>query len=221
MRTLIVPDIHERVDLLKEFIEPRIAIADRVVFLGDYFDKFGLSYWEEMLSWLLVRIEDPKFTFHLGNHDVHYLFTHQWFTCSGYERYKRGPIRNALLPHLSKFRVESIVGNYLCSHAGWAKGMLKWRSSAAIADAIEKAANGEFHPIWGAGIARGGNQPTGGPLWLDWKHEFDAPEGLNQIVGHTQDPDVRRIGDNWCLDTSLRHVAWHDDDKLTIERIRE
>ena len=65
---------------------------------------------------------------------------------------------------------------------------------------------------WTIGRARNGSSPYGGPLWLDWNHEFEGfpnEEGLwsPQIVGHTQGVGVRMKKGSINLDCGLKYCA--------------
>ena len=40
-RTLVIPDVHNRIDRADWFLRELESIVDRVVFLGDYFDDWG------------------------------------------------------------------------------------------------------------------------------------------------------------------------------------
>ncbi|MFP4282321.1 MAG: metallophosphoesterase [Opitutales bacterium] len=73
----------------------------------------------------------------------------------------------------------------------------------------------ETSPLLRAGRARGGELARGGPLWLDWKHEFEDALPFPQIVGHTPDARPRRSGRSWCLDCAQTHAALlHADGRL-------
>lgn len=218
-RTLIIPDIHENIPRLLK-LEDRIAKADHVVCVGDYFDCFGPEKWDQMIEWILDRINDEKFTFLCGNHDVSYFFDHHWFMCSGFKLHKRDPIRRALLQYVGdKILLETRVGPYCVSHAGWHASTLKFRKPEVIQEAFDLAKRGEFHPIWGAGLTRGGNQLIGGVVWQDWNYEFEDIVEFKQIVGHTAGFDIKTKGSSYCIDTSLQKVAWFDDldGRLTFE----
>lgn len=75
-----------------------------------------------------------------------------------------------------------------------------------------------FDSLLGAGPVRGGFDPVGGPLWLDFDHEFvDDPSLPPQIVGHTSGSRVRRKGRSWCLDTAQGSFGLlHADGSLEV-----
>ena len=246
MATLLIPDIHERLDRLAAALRGRIEKADRVVFLGDWFDAFGavdLRRVGQVCGFIngnvggieLVVTPGATFdartvpaTFLLGNHDCHYFFRHNGFKCSGYNNQKQDVI-DANLPDVIRehFKIYTHVGPYLVSHAGFTEATLQYARPEVEAEALKTALAGGFDPLFGAGYDRGGNQPVGGPTWLDWSNLQHIPE-CAQIVGHTNGRDVRVKGglgvphNSYCLDTSLRHCAWVDEitGAVTIEMVR-
>jgi len=71
------------------------------------------------------------------------------------------------------------------------------------------------HPLIGAGPARGGYHPVGGPLWLDFVEEFVDDLPFPQVVGHTRSPDVLQNGRSLCLDACQQVCALlHPDGTL-------
>src|SRR3990167_1512703 len=264
MPTLIIPDVHERFDRLMSALYPRIERADRVVFLGDWFDAFGpvgLFKVGQMCGFINGNIDgvgvyDGRFvdrsetdqpwdriipaTFLLGNHDCHYFFRHSGFQCSGYNNLKKDVIdANVTQGIIEQFKISTQVCPYLVSHAGYTEQTLQYRTDAVEAEALKAAYAGKFDPLFGAGHARGGWQPVGGPTWLDWNQEFEHINDCPQIVGHTNGTNVRVKGPNtthtqynkdgtvevhepglqsYCLDTALHDIAWVEDDgTVTIE----
>lgn len=236
---LIVPDIHEETDRLHKALTKYSHIPKRV-FLGDFFDSFIDSWprFTDTVTVVLGLCADERNTLLLGNHDVHYWWGGA-FRCSGWYSEKHKYIKeNITEAEWSRFKLYTWAGKYLCSHAGihphffprtqanklpyfhepWLRRLCK--------DAMLDAAMYKIHPLLGAGWARGGGQSKGGIIWLDWDREFEAFRGLNQIVGHTFQPDYKPKykGDmvkstNLCLDTGLRHVAIVDGDELVVEDI--
>lgn len=225
LTTLVIPDIHEQHGYL-EGIEPLIERAERVVFLGDHFDTFGMPQPERTYEAILKYIDNPKVTMLLGNHDCHYAFDNQGFLCSGFREPTRLVVERELGPEVwRKFRLWAKVGDYLVSHAGFHQSMigLSLNDDGGISF-IEEALAGDCPSIFRAGWARGGRQPVGGCTWLDWNDEFSHIYGRPQIVGHTQGNKVRKKGldderPSYCVDTGLRHVLWTDGDTVEIEEV--
>ncbi|MGF1531578.1 MAG: metallophosphoesterase [Puniceicoccaceae bacterium] len=145
---------------------------------------------------------------------------------------EQGSPLNLLLNHakLTLFR-----HGYVLSHAGFAPEFwispsdpvpLSQTNPALSVDLINQRFEAEV-PVCSpkdqgffsaAGFVRGGDRPCGGPLWLDWNHEFD-PEGLPypQIVGHTRGPNVRQKGGSYCLDAGQSAGALlYPDQKIAI-----
>lgn len=224
MKILIIPDIHERYgDLLR--LADKIDKADEIVCLGDYFDTFSTTQVHEMCAWLVDRMTDPKFTFLLGNHDCHYLFSSPRFVCSGFEAWKRPIVQVALLKWVDagSFKLSIERQGFTLSHAGWHLDTVKWNTPEQLEAAIEEASGGGCPRVMGCGYARGGDQPTGGVTWLDFNVEFEDIPGMPQIVGHTQGGKpkgmVKVCGASTCLDTGGGHVGWLKDGKLKVEAL--
>lgn len=243
---LVIPDIHERPDKLVE-LRPLIKEADKVYFLGDWFDSFNEdSDTKGTIQLLKEYLEDEKNESCLGNHDCHYFFRHRGFRCSGY-RPRTQVLVDLLVPEeiLHKFKLFHRVGDLVLSHAGYhpnylpgdaQKGGTYGHPETDIAKiAVDTAFAGRFHPFFNPGEASGGRD-VGGPTWLRWP-AVDSPsdgifrtvdrfEPLNfpQIVGHTPNRamTVRKETsaggvDSFCIDTGLRDVVWIDDDGEIVE----
>ncbi len=88
----------------------------------------------------------------------------------------------------------------------------------ATIEAMNRIKDGYAHPWLDAGVVRGGRQPVGGIIWLDWIYEFKPIPGLNQIVGHTElnVPDEKYIKSsrNYNLDTKNQHVGILDNEEF-------
>ncbi|MFP4352447.1 MAG: metallophosphoesterase [Puniceicoccaceae bacterium] len=113
---------------------------------------------------------------------------------------------------------------WLITHAGVAAPL--WPGDAGLKDGV--AALNETmrklvadpppdygHPLLGAGPPRGGFDPVGGPLWLDFVEEFSDDLPFPQIVGHTRCQSVLRKGRSVCLDVCQQVCAiLHPDGTL-------
>lgn len=187
--TLVVPDIHERVEQLAKIDAIYPAEVPRV-YLGDWFDAFQPNTKDTVL-YLAEELKRPSRTFLLGNHDFQYLDSRG--RCSGYKESTAALIEE----HLPKdwgdhFQIAGRCHGWLLSHAGFNKPPEEWDDEAA------KLA---------VGRARGGYSTTGGPLWLDWNYEFKGIKDTPQIVGHTYGKNPRIINGSVNLDCGLKFVA--------------
>ena len=210
MRTLVIPDIHNRIIRAQSIIDK--VPHDKLVLIGDYFDNHGeganaAEYARNTAIWLKEKIlHNPKAVALLGNHDTSYVWSNNiHFRCSGYTPYKSIAINDVLTSEdKSKFGVYHIDQNHVFSHAGLTNKLWKKYSSLFVEqgetetkleffdrvmkvvsnEAIEAANSNNNVELFGAGWDRGGFQQYGGINWVDW-NTFGPVNGINQIVGHS------------------------------------
>lgn len=241
MKTLVIPDVHQRVDSVRWILEAE-TVYDEVVFLGDWFDSFfdppKVTGFEETCEYLKhLILEHPnkdKFVFLLGNHDISYIYENKDYSihrisktlkyfCSGFTTSKAKKFRHAFFDHglkdnffLKHFKIAHITQGWTLSHGGisirhFPYSYTKERFvNELLPDVWRNFRNLEYKHNWvisGAGYHRGGNQPIGGVLWLDWRGEFNSSiDTGKQIVGHTtvKEPDCIHMNtplECWNLDT--------------------
>lgn len=229
VKTLIIGDIHENIDQLDKCL-PLIAKAERVVFIGDWFDTFGEHHVAGMCQRLQEYSDQPdKYTLLWGNHDAHYVFKHPWFRCSGYRAITQDLIDRFVKPEdgvWDQFRLWTRVGAFLVSHAGFCPETQRLISDDAHAAALAAAKDNNFHPLWMPGQCVGGPKGAiGGPTWLRWKEDFQpitdplTTQQIPQIVGHTQHDRVHVRGYNYCIDTGLKSVVWVEGSEVDIVQL--
>jgi len=137
MKTIVIPDTHQRVNNIKQILEKETDY-DEVVFLGDYFDSFFeppvVASFEDTCEYLKYLVtEHPnreKFVFLLGNHDVQYIYlnnksshssvaspTH--YFCSGFSKNKASTFRKVFYDN--GLRDEFFINNFKLIHQtqGW------------------------------------------------------------------------------------------------------
>ncbi len=191
--TLVVPDIHHRVEQVEAILAKYRDAYERVVFLGDYFDTPGdtTEQQRETCRWLQRSIQDTPRVHLLGNHDIAYFAPgHTQSSCPGWtaDKQKVFEEHRAGLP-LENFPTAVQVGPWLLSHAGFAPHLAQGRSApdliAETQGALQCLRQGRPHRHFDRGVARGGSAPCGGPLWLSWQSEFRPTPGLHQLFGHT------------------------------------
>jgi hypothetical protein len=164
----------------------------------------------------------------LGNHDAAYMFPNlDALYCPGFTKAKARAIQEVLKPeHWQRFKLAHVEQGWLLTHAGFHPAWLKTPSMEQIIDccnrAMENAGRGQADPLLGAGFDRGGTQPFGGPLWLDWNSFVPIP-GIDQIVGHTPGAEVRekhcKESENYCLDVrNGAAVGLLDEGRISLHR---
>lgn len=216
MRTLIIPDIHNRTAEVEALLA-RIA-HDRVVFLGDYFDSYGDGPEDarRTAEWLRNSLEQPERIHLFGNHDLPYAFpdTPDVF-CPGWSPAKHEVVSEILsVSHWDQLKLVHIIGSLLCCHAGVSRrvfehpvfGLTPERVSDYCTQALQVARGGMGHPAVAWSVIP--DDGCSGITWLRW-WEMPVHEEFSQVVGHTPERKlrVRREGDrfNVCLDT---HGEW-------------
>jgi hypothetical protein len=242
MRSIVIADLHHR----NHWVESYLASQeyDEVIFLGDYFD--GLHDTPEqaraMAQWLKESIGKPRRIHLMGNHDIWYAYGCPYAYCSGNSEGKKEAIDSVLtasdweqigLCHFSQ--------RFLFSHAGIHERWFRHSIHGVTVGYVKKVCeigrqnllNGNPDPIFMAGHARGGGygRQPGGITWLDFNHEFDPIDGLNQIVGHTPHSDPEHLGVvkwmpnrirprsiNYCVDFNSRWITVVEDGVVRFER---
>ena len=100
MKYLIIPDVHNRIDVVETLIDEVGSSVNMIVFLGDYFDSIGddADIARATASWLSRSIRDPKRIHLMGNHDIPYRWNNIICPCLGYSREKHRAIVSGGFP---------------------------------------------------------------------------------------------------------------------------
>ena len=219
MKSLIIPDIHNRIHVADSIIA-RHTDVDEIVFLGDFFDNFDDTPEEAFTTavWAKSYLNDTKAVVILGNHDMSYGFPGH--RCSGWSLYKQSQIDSVLTEQSwHRFILHYWCQGWLCTHAGFDEGHNSYIDATCNA-ALQALRNNKGHYLLNPGYNRGGFQATGGINWQDW-NDLALPKGIRQICGHTQGKEPRHLVDNkgeaWCIDTGLRHYGLIVDGELEIK----
>ncbi len=215
-RTLIIPDLHHHTENADYWMDS--IPHDRVVFLGDFFDRYGDEAEDatRTAEWVSRQMERENAVFIFGNHDLPYRFHgDERVECPGFSPAKSDAINRVLKrKHWDRFCLAHSEQGWLLSHAGFHPAWMKGASQEAILArcdaAMRLAREGCIDPILGMGELPRGIQKFGGPLWMDWC-SFMPIEGISQIVGHSQDDEVRTIAAegsiNHCIDVAYGGAA--------------
>lgn len=237
MKTLIIGDIHNRIEyadaMIAEFAERPLL----VVFLGDYFDDFGDSDANAEITarWLKNKMDNQPegvtFTFLIGNHDLPYFFPELGLGCSGFTKSKYIAIQS-IMPerkYRDQLHLHTWVGEYLVTHAGLTRPLaepMRGYSDVSFDASIDLTLIGhrklmDREESWAgesallqAGTDRGGDNAHGGILWCDFNSIVPIP-GLKQICGHTPGKRARHKQTDehssvTCIDTHTTSAAIYD-----------
>lgn len=142
MNTLVIPDLHQRINIATGILERESANVDQVVFLGDYFDvrsgESDASSANDVCEWLESTAQSlgERGIWLIGNHDIHYYeelafpeiyprsgrHPFKKYACSGYSRETAKRIRKHFksMDHSfwANLRIHHQINDILMSHAG-------------------------------------------------------------------------------------------------------
>lgn len=208
--------------------------ADKIVFLGDYFDSHGGTTGEQQLETFIEilafkRANRDNVVLLLGNHDYHYL--HQiTSTYSGFQQNYYKKFNSVLQSALKNDDIQLcfIADNVIYSHAGVTKTWLL-NTFSDLTDDLEKSINDKFisNPdvfdfTIGTNYSIYGDDITQTPLWVRVKSlYYDCIDGYKQVVGHTpfKTPIIveDKLGFIDCLEDCIGYAEVRDGDlKVTI-----
>ena len=209
-RVTFIGDIHGKTDW-REISLGAMKRFQEVVFLGDYFDSFNLSYLtqKENFKALLAFLRKKGGYALLGNHD--YAYIHGFSGISGYQHAHAHEIQQMFRENMDLFKIawgyrneegkytlvthagltQKFWNNYIFpefGHDGFIRNLLGADAGKLEAVEIHDALNyliDKKDIMWKVGAVRYGSG-TPGPLWADITElEEDPMGGINQIVGHT------------------------------------
>lgn len=143
MKTIVIADVHQRIDSVKRVLEAE-KDYDEVVYAGDWFDSFleppKVAGFEETAEYLRYLVMDhpnkSKFVFLVGNHDMSYIYNNKAssmtsihktvdFYCSGFTTSKAKKFRKVFYDEGLKdnffyknFKIVYQTQGWTLSHAG-------------------------------------------------------------------------------------------------------
>ncbi len=234
MRTLVIPDVHQKHRVARRIIES--AQVDDVVLLGDYFDDF---YDDRDAAFATAEwLRSLPFRRLMGNHDLAYRWADtKQVECPGFTLSKNHSINAVMHGHWEHLLTHTWVDDWLLSHAGFHMQLLPINAmelptketiepylKAQSASFVDACRRHKSHTWQQRTKLRGGIHNIGGPFWQDWRQTHVTP--VNQLMGHTANPDprfdARKFGDKLfyahCIDTDLNHYGIITDGDLKIHR---
>lgn len=194
MKTLIISDVHGR-GIWQNMV--RIESPNRVIFLGDYWDSFHITFEEQLYNFkqiLEYKKQHSNTILLIGNHDYHYhpypIQSGEWY--SGFQSIYANYIKELFIDYKDLFQMVYQEGEYVFTHAGIGEQWLKnnnYFESMNIVDFI--------NDLWSYTpkvFGFKGNDPHGdsiesSPIWIRPRSLMKGNQYLKkkfiQIVGHT------------------------------------
>ncbi len=237
-KIVVIGDIHGR-DIWKKIIEKE-KDADKIIFMGDYFDSFDIPFYEQFDNWIEIikfKKENPeKVVLLIGNHCFHYISETEKY--SGYQRnyaLKIGTsIQNAIDTNL--MQIAYLNNKFLFTHAGVSQNWLESH--------VESPLDLEYTPdvaLTKLFISRpesfnfNGSDPSGdditqSPIWIRPKSldKVRVP-GFIHVVGHTGTRGIEtwlqppKFDEGIILVDSLRYKEYLiiKNDRLEVGKVNE
>lgn len=205
-KIIAIGDIHGK-DIWKKIVEQN-KDADKIIFIGDYFDSFYISFEEQFKNFLEIiqfkRNNMDKVVLLFGNHDFHYCAVGE--TYSGYQDEHSDEIINIIMDSLHLMDMAYVDGEYLFTHAGvtetWCEvnGIDCNNIEEEIYLMFQNAMDAfKFHPS--NPLDNTGDSITQSPIWVRPRALLsDKISGYKQVVGHTHQKQIDITGDIICID---------------------
>jgi hypothetical protein len=196
--------------------------------------------------------KNKKMVFLVGNHDLAYIYNNKkggyasvapsiTYWCSGVTKSKIGTFRQVFYDKglkddwfLENFKIAHRSQGWIFSHAGMVNRQIPYGFTVdQVIDEVlpdvwlnfRNVAYRQNALISAVGVARGGQDNTGGLLWLDYHNEFHASSDIGkQVFGHSYVPEPTATAMNtdyesWNLDTNLKDYAKIRDGRFTTYRL--
>jgi predicted phosphodiesterase len=233
MKVIALGDTHGR-SLWKEIVSKETD-ADKIVFIGDYFDTHGGGYsanrqienFKDIIAFKKANMD--KVILLLGNHDFHYLNDVDE-NYSGYQWHYRQDINAVLQPAVDEGLVQMafVYDKYVFTHAGVTKTWAK--NSGVDVNNLQESVNNlfktdikKFKFTVGPNFSNYGDDITQPPIWVRPESLFmDMIDGVLYVVGHTTQKNITQIGNIILIDTlgTSREYFVIEDNKARIESVK-
>jgi len=214
MKTILIGDIHGR-DVWKKIVEHENA--DKVIFIGDYFDSFNISHPDQMINFLDIieykKSSGKEVIMLIGNHDYHYMKDINE-TYSGFNAGIKPAISILLEDNKKHLQMAYQMDDFLFTHAGVSSKFMDsvfgkdgWKVEN-IVDLLNEQF--KYKPLtFGFGLAVDINKafyldPYGdneeqSPIWIRPRSLMAANrntlrEKVIQVVGHTEVKKLDLVG---------------------------
>ena len=200
MKIVALGDTHGRV--LWEEIVKKNKDADKIIFIGDYFDThYDISVDQQIENFTKIlefkKNNMEQVVLLLGNHDFHYLNEAQE-KYSGFQQFKYVDINEILQPAVKSGLVQMCFQHdkYVFTHAGvtktWALGN-KIRTGHLEEDINNKIYEDApaFRFTMGYNYSQTGNDVTQSPIWVRIPSLFgDSIDDITYVIGHTTQENI-------------------------------
>ncbi len=209
MKIVAIGDIHGR-DFWKTILAKNLD-ADKIIFIGDYFDTWQDVSTQEQIDNFQSILEVKKFSPEkvivlMGNHDYHYIMDGEEY--SGFQDDGAEAIGTVVGMALSEGLMDKAYanGDFLFTHAGVTKS---WSESVGISGVEAKRIDMLINelPLESFKFYRGDSSGYGenilqSPIWVRPQSlQKDLVQGYKQVVGHTTEKSLEVEANPILIDT--------------------
>jgi len=243
MKTIFIGDLHGR--SIWKLIVAR-ENADRIIFIGDYFDSFDLSAVEQIHNFkeLMMWSEgtDKEVVFLIGNHDYGYFEGCDGTQTSGYQFKMAFLIKEIVREWKHKLQMVYQFDDIICTHAGVSTDFMNgvFGSGGWSESNIVELLNEQWQyrpntfdfdcvkPIKYSYVDPSGDNVEQSPLWIRPKSLMSSNKNnlrkkLIQVVGHTSMFKIDKKGTStggryWFIDTldTSGEYLIYEDGKFSV-----
>lgn len=214
MKTIIIGDIHGR-DAWKQIINQE-QDADRVIFVGDYFDSFDvpgliqIQNFQDIIEFKTTSKSEVVLL--IGNHDYHYYPGIEDSGTSGYQTLMAPSIKHVVSDNKQYLQAAYQSGEFVFTHAGLSSEWLDDMVVGWSVDSLDATVNDLFRYQPNklayrsfkyydyenniATLSSGfGNEPYQSPIWirpaaLMAANKETLRKQIIQVVGHTPQDNI-------------------------------
>lgn len=237
-KTVFIGDIHGR-SIWKQIVEKENA--DRVIFIGDYFDSYDIIAVEQIQNFkdiIEYKVNSGKEVIMLiGNHDYHYFPEIGNVGTSGYQSGARFNIEQVINDNREHLQMAYQFENILCTHAGVSSmfmdnvfGVDGW-DVETISDKLNELFKYKPMSFNFDGFNPYGDDEHQTPIWirprsLQSVNKKTLRKQVIQVVGHTTVTSIdikgKSTGGRYyfidCFDTYGEYLIFNDN-KFEISKV--